>query len=237
MKDKFNKIIFSMFVLFLSFNVFSEGTNNDKLLDNKQKIIYLTFDDGPSVNTDKVLEILKKNNIKATFFVIGQNQDKYKKIVDEGHTIALHTYTHDYKKIYASESAFFEDLYKIRDAVKAKTGIDSKIIRFAGGSSNHKASKNLKMNIIKRLTREGFVYHDWNCDSTDASGNKVPVSKLIANATSCSSKEINLLMHDSLPKKTTVEALQKIIDYYRAKGYKFEKITMNSFKAQHFKIK
>ena len=93
------------------------------------------------------------------------------------------------------------------------------------------------MNIIKRLTREGFVYHDWNCDSTDASGNKVPVSKLIANATSCSSKEINLLMHDSSPKKTTVEALQKIIDYYRAKGYKFEKITMNSFKAQHFKIK
>ena len=237
MKDKFNKIIFSMFVLFLSFNVFSEGTNNDKLLDNKQKIIYLTFDDGPSMNTDKVLEILKKNDIKATFFVIGQNQDKYKKIVDEGHTIALHTYTHDYKKIYASESAFFEDLYKIRDAVKAKTGIDSKIIRFAGGSSNHKASKNLKMNIIKRLTREGFVYHDWNCDSTDASGNKVPVSKLIANATSCSSKEINLLMHDSSPKKTTVEALQKIIDYYRAKGYKFKKITMNSFKAQHFKIK
>lgn len=237
MKEKINKIILGVMTFFLSFNIFSEGTNNDKLLDNKQKIIYLTFDDGPSVNTDKVLEILKKNDIKATFFVIGQNQDKYKKIVDEGHTIALHTYTHDYKKIYASESAFFEDLYKIRDAVKAKTGIDSKIIRFAGGSSNHKASKILKMNIIKRLTREGFVYHDWNCDSTDASGNKVPVSKLIANATSCNSKEINLLMHDSLPKKTTVEALQKIIDYYRAKGYKFEKITMSSFKAQHFKIK
>lgn len=237
MKEKFNKIIFSMFVLFFSFNVFSVEKTKSRMLENKPKIIYLTFDDGPSVNTDKVLEILKKNDIKATFFVIGQNQDKYKKIVDEGHTIALHTYTHDYKKIYASESAFFEDLYKIRDAVKAKTGIDSKIIRFAGGSSNHKASKILKTNIIKRLTREGFVYHDWNCDSTDASGNRVPVAKLVANATACNAREINLLMHDSASKKTTVEALQKIIDYYRAKGYEFEKITMSSFKAQHFKIK
>ena len=86
-------------------------------LANK-KVVYLTFDDGPTPqNTEKILAILKKNNIKGTFFVIGHNSDMYKRIVDEGHAIALHTYSHNYKEVYASEEAFFKDLYKILDAV------------------------------------------------------------------------------------------------------------------------
>lgn len=204
-------------------------------LANK-KVVYLTFDDGPTPqNTEKILGILKKNNIKATFFVIGHNSDMYKKIVDEGHAIALHTYSHNYKEVYASEEAFFKDLYKIHDAVMEKTGVDAKVTRFPGGSSNAIVKKATLRKIIDRLNDEGFVYQDWNCDSTDASGNKRPVDVLVKNATSCNVTKINLLMHDSAAKTTTAEALQSIIDIYRSKGYDFEELTVYSPKFQHRK--
>lgn len=203
--------------------------------EGKIKIVHLTFDDGPSNNTDKILAILKRNNIKATFFVIGHNQDQYKKIVDAGHAIGLHSYTHEYKYIYANEHNFFEDLYRLRDAVKAKTGKDVKITRFPGGSSNAIASKALKQQIITRMAREGYIYHDWNCDSTDASGNGVPVQKLIKYGICTNHPEIDVLMHDTNVKGTTVQALQTIIDGYRKAGYSFEVITTSSEKIQHVK--
>ena len=181
------------------------------------KVVYLTFDDGPTPNnTPKILDILKKNNIKGTFFVIGQNPDLYKRIVDEGHAIAIHTYSHEYKQVYASVDAFFADLYKLRDLITTRV------------------SKPLKQAIINRLTKEGYVYQDWNCDSTDASGNKVPVEKLVKNGV-CNVREVNLLMHDAYAKTTTVEALQQIIDAYKAKGYIFEVLTVDSPKFQHVK--
>ena len=214
------------------------GTLRTELAEElaNKKVIYLTFDDGPTPhNTERILEILRKNNIKATFFVIGHNADMYKKIVDEGHAIALHTYSHNYKEVYASEDAFFKDLYKIRDAVKEKTGVDAKVTRFPGGSSNAIVKKPILRNIIDRLNDEGFVYQDWNCDSTDAAGNKRPVDVLLKNATSCNATKINLLMHDSAAKTTTVDALQSIIDYYRNKGYDFEELTVYSPKFQHRK--
>lgn len=199
------------------------------------KVVYLTFDDGPTPNnTPRILEILKKNNIKATFFVIGQNPDMYKQIVDQGHAIAIHTYSHEYKQVYASEDAFFQDLYKLRDLIIEKTGVNPKVTRFPGGSSTTRVSKPIKQAIINRLTKEGYVYQDWNCDSTDASGNKVPVEKLVKNGV-CNVREVNLLMHDAYAKTTTVEALQQIIDAYRAKGYIFETLTVDSLKFQHVK--
>ena len=177
---------------------------------------------------------MKKNNIKATFFVIGQNPDMYKQIVDQGHAIAIHTYSHEYKQVYASEDAFFQDLYKLRDLIIEKTGVNPKVTRFPGGSSTTRVSKPIKQAIINRLTKEGYVYQDWNCDSTDASGNKVPVEKLVKNGV-CNVREVNLLMHDAYAKTTTVEALQQIIDAYRAKGYIFETLTVDSPKFQHVK--
>ena len=199
------------------------------------KVVYLTFDDGPTPNnTPRILDILKRNNIKGTFFVIGQNPDLYKRIVDEGHAIGIHTYSHEYKQVYASLDAFFADLYKLRDLIKEKTGVDPKVTRFPGGSSTTRVSKPIKQAIINRLTKEGYVYQDWNCDSTDASGNKVPVEKLVKNGV-CNVREVNLLMHDAYAKTTTVEALQKIIDAYKAKGYIFEVLTVDSPKFQHVK--
>ncbi len=210
--------------------------HKDEVKDKHDKVIYLTFDDGPSINTYKILEILKKNNIKATFFVVGKNINQYKQIVDEGHTIAIHTYTHNYKKIYASVDSFFNDLYKVKDAIKNQTGVESKITRFPGGSSNTIASKQLKREIIKRLNEEGYTYQDWNCDSTDASGNNVSIDKIVHHSTvMCPYKKINLLMHDSQSKITTVEALPQIIEYYKSKGYTFEKLDTYSPKFQHMK--
>ena len=213
-------------------------TQYEKLrAEKKIKTVYLTFDDGPSEHTDQILEILKKNNIKATFFVIGigKNYNDYKKIIDHGHVLGLHTYSHEYKEVYANEASFFKDLYKIRDAVKSTTGLDVKITRFPGGSSNAKASKALKTAIINRMTKEGYVYFDWNCDSTDASGNNVPVAKLVKYGICTTHPEINVLMHDTNAKKTTVQALQQIIDGYRKAGYTFETLDVNSPRIQHVK--
>ncbi len=204
-----------------------------------QKIVYLTFDDGPSQNTGKILDILKKYNAKATFFVTGNNQ-KYdsmmKRAYDEGHAIGLHTYSHDYKEVYASEKAYFEDLKKISDLVEKVTGEKSHIIRFPGGSSNTVSAqytKGLMTLLTKKVQEKGYQYFDWNCDSTDASGNNVPVDVLVKNATSCSSQHINILMHDTDAKGTTVKALPKIIEYYRDKGYTFKAITVDSYTAHH----
>ena len=204
-----------------------------------QKIVYLTFDDGPSANTEKILDILKEYNAKATFFVTGNNQ-KYdnlmKRAHDEGHAIGLHTYSHDYKEVYASEKAYFKDLKSSSDLVEKITGEKSYLIRFPGGSSNTVSaqySKGLMSLLTKKVQEKGYQYFDWNCDSTDASGNNVPVNVLVKNATSCTSQHINILMHDTDAKDTTVKALPKIIEYYREKGYTFKAITVDSYTAHH----
>ena len=204
-----------------------------------RKIVYLTFDDGPSENTEKILDILKKYNARGTFFVTGNNQ-KYngslKRIINEGSAVALHTYTHDYAKVYASEEAYFDDLQKISDMVKEVTGVESKVIRFPGGSSNTVSKKycpGLMTTLTRAVQEKGYQYFDWNCDSTDASGNHVPVDTLVANATSSSAQHINILMHDTAAKDTTVEALPKIIEHYQKQGYSFEALTVDSYPVQH----
>ena len=207
--------------------------------DYNRKVVYLTFDDGPSAHTDKILDILNKYNAKATFFVTGNNQkhnDVLKRIVDQGSVVALHTYTHNYAEVYASEEAYFKDLQKISDMVKEATGVESKLIRFPGGSSNtvsKQYSPGLMTKLTKKVQEKGYQYFDWNCDSTDASGNNIPVKTLIKNATSCSAQHINILMHDTDAKGTTVEALPDIIKHYRSQGYAFEALTVDSYPAHH----
>ena len=136
-----------------------------------EKTCYLTFDDGPSDNTLKILDILDKYKVKATFFVMGTGKLSYvKKIHDAGHTVALHTYSHDYSKIYRSQKAYFEDLEKIGAAVKKYTGEDAKVIRFPGGSSNtvsRSYCKGIMTALSKETANRGYVYFDWNVDSTD----------------------------------------------------------------------
>lgn len=204
-----------------------------------EKVVYLTFDDGPSENTKKILEVLDKYQAKATFFVTGNNQKKNNLITlahQKGHSIGLHTYTHDYASVYSSEKAYFEDLQKISDMVEKLTGEKSKLIRFPGGSSNtisKKYTPGLMTKITKEVQDKGYQYFDWNCDSTDASGNNVAVEKLVANATSSNAQHINILMHDTNAKNTTVDALPKIIEHYRKLGYSFRGLTEDSFAPHH----
>lgn len=200
-----------------------------------EKIVYLTFDDGPSANTQKILEILDRYNAKATFFVTGASQN-YNYLIKEahnkGHTIGLHTYSHDYKTVYSSVDAYFDDLTKVGNMVKDLIGFTPKYIRFPGGSSNtisKKYTPGIMTILCQEVINRGYQYYDWNGDSTDASGNNRPVNSLIANATSSKSNNINILFHDTSAKSTTVQALPAIIENYIARGYRFEAIDDNSF--------
>lgn len=202
-------------------------TTPQKTPDLSAKTIYLTFDDGPSPRTPEVLRILKQYGVKATFFVInGGKYNKYMKdIVADGHTIALHSYSHDYKKIYSSESAYFADLQQISDLVYEQTGVRSHIVRFPGGSSNT-VSRKYNRGIMGRLTSQmadkGYTYFDWNLSSGDANGNSIPKATIVNNCRKIPSKQtVVVLMHDAGPKKTTVEALPEVIAYYKAAGCKF----------------
>ncbi len=203
------------------------------------KTCYLTFDDGPSDNTLKILNILDQYKVKATFFVMGTGKLSYvKKIHDAGHTVALHTYSHDYSKIYRSQKAYFADLEKLNTAIKKYTGEDCKVLRFPGGSSNT-VSRDYCKGIMTALSKEtanrGYVYFDWNVDSTDASGNNVPVSKIMKNIKTYGgrNKQDVVLMHDTDAKDTTVQALPQIIEYYIEKGYTFAPLTVQTPQVTH----
>lgn len=205
--------------------------------DKQGKICYLTFDDGPSSNTLKIIEILKKYNAKGTFFVIGNSRTDYmKNIVDSGNAIALHSYTHTYEKIYASQSAYFDDLEKIHALVKEKTGVDTKMIRFPGGSSNTVSKISMKQ-LAQAVEDKGYTYYDWNCDSGDAGGNNVAPERLLAHIKNDtgSQKRLTVLMHDTEAKSTTVTALPQIIEYLRSKGYTFD-VLSNKTEACHHNI-
>ena len=195
-----------------------------------EKVVYLTFDDGPSENTQKIMDILARYNAKATFFVTGRNQ-KYNYLIKDaynaGHTIALHTYSHDYQTVYSSVDAYFDDLNKVGQMVKNEIGFVPHYIRFPGGSSNtvsRKYCQGIMSTLTKEVVEKGYQYYDWNGDSTDASGNHVAVDKLIRNGTLCHDNNVMILCHDTQAKDTTVQALPSIIEHYQSLGYSFKGI-------------
>ena len=194
--------------------------------------IYLTFDDGSSYLTSQILDILKEENVKATFFVVSSNQIT-KRAYDEGHAIALHSNTHNYAYIYSSVDNYFNDLNAISNNVYNITGFRSKIIRFPGGSSNV-ISRNYKTGIMTQLTGEvlnrGYIYFDWNIDSNDAGSDIYNSGNIYYNVVNnlSHSKTNIVLMHDSAGHQATVNALRNIIQYGKSYGYSFEAITENT---------
>ncbi|WP_294730599.1 polysaccharide deacetylase family protein [uncultured Faecalibaculum sp.] len=204
-----------------------------------KKVVFLTFDDGPSENTGKILDILKKNGAKATFFVTGNGQadNKYiKQAYDEGNAIGLHTYTHDYSYVYSSVDNYFQDLQKISDMVKDITGEAPKIIRFPGGSSNTISAsytQGIMSQLVDLVHEKGYEYFDWNVSSGDASGNDMPVDTIVQGATACEEQYCTILFHDTMAKNTTVQALPQIIKYYKDNGYVFLPLTEDSVAAHH----
>lgn len=197
------------------------------------KRAYLTFDDGPSVNTIPILDVLDRYNIKGTFFVIGKpdpdDMKLYKEIVDRGSTLGLHSYSHNYEALYASLDSFASDLDNIHNLVLQATGVDVRLFRFPGGSSTTTNVVDMK-DMIRYLNNNGYRYVDWNVSSEDATGRKLTgddiANIVISEAIDCNSAYI--LMHDARGKESTVESLPTIIEQLQANGFKFYCIDDNT---------
>ncbi len=176
--------------------------------------VYLTFDDGPSANTDRILDILAQYGVKATFFVVGKEgyADQYRRIED-GHTLAMHSYSHRYNEVYASLDAYKADLTKLHDYLYELTGEDCRFVRFPGGSSNTVSTVSM-WDLIDYLDSEDMVYFDWNVSSGDSTGGKKSVEQLTSNVLDNIGKYNNavVLFHDAAGKTTTVDALAGIIE-------------------------
>ena len=187
------------------------------------KKVYLTFDDGPSSNTDQILDILKDYDVKATFFVVGKTDERsvkaYQRIVEEGHTLAMHSYSHKYDEIYESKEAFARDLNSLQEYLYETTGVWPRIYRFPGGSSNT-VSKVDMQELIEYLTDIGITYFDWNVASEDAVSRTLPAETIVNNCLSGieKQKESVILMHDASNKGTTIEALPQIIEAIQEQG-------------------
>ncbi|MCL2527590.1 MAG: polysaccharide deacetylase [Defluviitaleaceae bacterium] len=200
------------------------------------KIVYLTFDDGPTKYTPEILDILEKYNIPATFFVVGNREHNHlmSDIVEKGHAIGLHSYDHNFDRIYSSKEAFLEDLKKIDDIVYAQTGVRSNITRFPGGSSVKKGGAKAVMPQLKEeIAKMGYQFFDWNCDSRDKMGVKtasVALSK-IKTASEDAGDIIIVLMHDT--EKITVQYLPGVIEHFLGLGYDFLPLCKDSPAIHH----
>lgn len=207
---------------------------------NGKSIAYLTFDDGPSSITHSVLDILKKYNVKATFFVINSgnyNKATLQREVNEGHTIGLHAYDHNYAIAYKDDNSYLDGIDKLRAKVKADTGFDSHYIRFPGGSSNtisKRYSKGIMSRITKTAKQRGYKYYDWNVDDDDAGRARTAddcynnvIKELRPNRSNI------VLMHDFGTNKKILEALPRIIEYCQKNGYKMLPIDDNTPEIHH----
>lgn len=218
-----------------------ETTAEETTPVDTRKKVYLTFDDGPSSNTNAILDILKEYNAKATFFVNAKNSsiyaDEYKRIVEEGHTLALHSYTHVYADVYASVDAFMADTHKLIDFLYELTGVKCNIYRFPGGSSNTISKIDMR-EFGRALAEEEIVYFDWNVSSGDAVSPALSAEEIYNNVVSGAVKKNTpvVLMHDLKSKATTVEALPRILQFLIDNDYNIAAIDSSTELVQHRKI-
>lgn len=179
--------------------------------------VCLTFDDGPSMYTDQILDILKEYNVKATFFVVAKGkepyEEAYRRILAEGHTLGMHSYSHVYRDIYSSKEAFIGDLNMLQEYLHDVTGVYSQIYRFPGGSGNHAGAVDIR-ELTDYLAEIDVKYYDWNISSGDATGRKLSSDQIIANCTNGLENygTAIILLHDAADKKSTVEALPGLIE-------------------------
>ena len=188
-----------------------------------EKRIWLTFDDGPTDSTTpKILDILENENVKATFFVVGRQIAGREKILlreaGEGHAIGIHTYTHEYNKIYASADALRKDIDLCSKAIRSVLpDFNTDLYRFPGGSYN------VKKELVDAVEKAGYRHYDWNCSAEDAVSPNTPASVLYQNVldSAGSKNEVILLMHDGVGYKETIKCLPSVIKHFREKGFAF----------------
>lgn len=199
------------------------------------KVIYLTFDDGPGGYTGRLLDILAKYDVKATFFVVNTgNYGMLKRIVEEGHAIGIHAYRHEYKEIYASEEAYFSDLLKMQQIIYEQTGVVTTLMRFPGGGSNTVSRFNpgIMSRLAKAVQDMGFQYFDWNVDSNDAGGARDAETVAANVINGCSYRRVSVVLQHDI-KGYSVDAVEKIIQWGLANGYTFMALDPTSPTAHH----
>ncbi|MGN0106917.1 MAG: polysaccharide deacetylase family protein [Hominilimicola sp.] len=201
----------------------------------QEKRCYLTFDDGPTENiTPQILDVLRRYNVKATFFEVGSlieaNPDMARRVYEEGHLIANHSDGHNYEKLYASTDSFINEINKCYETIKSVTGEAEpfKLVRFPGGSYKSSADSYspVKQECKTALKENGFYYCDWNSLTGDAEGKKKNASELLAylQQNLDSSESTVVLMHDAAAKQNTADALASVIEYLMSEGYTFHRL-------------
>lgn len=218
----------------------ADVSGNEAGAEAGNRKVYLTFDDGPSVYTEELLDILKEYDVKATFFVTGKGKerysDTYRRMVEEGHTLGMHSYSHEYTNIYASLGNFKEDLETLRDYLYDVTGQMSRFYRFPGGSSNRVSGTNIQ-ELTAYLDAMDIAYFDWNISAGDATGVSVESDQIVNRVMSqIPDHQVGVvLMHDAADKHSTVEALPKLIEEIRAleDGTEILPITDETMLIQH----
>ena len=200
--------------------------------------VYLTFDDGPSSNTAAILDILDKYGVKATFFVIGkedeESQELYKRIVEEGHTLGMHSYSHQYSTIYSSLDSFEDDFYHLQSYLKELTGVESVYYRFPGSSSNQISNTDMG-SFISFLDENGVTYYDWNVSSGDATTQAYTKEEIVDHVLNdvVKYKTSIVLLHDSNAKTTTVDALEPLIEGLQGIGAEILPIDQSTYPVQY----
>ncbi|MDI9216390.1 polysaccharide deacetylase family protein [Clostridium tertium] len=239
---------FSKFISFIALFIFLNNINyipvSALYTENHLKTVYLTFDDGPSVNvTKELINILNDNNIKATFFVVGDYANIYpymiKSLNENGMCIMPHCNIHDYVSVYKSEENYFKDLDKCRDTIESILGKRNlNFIRLPGGSNNTVCDSNVLSKIKNRIVRNGDYYIDWTIAAGDSEAKDLSsefINSRIKDEGGLYDVEV-VLMHDLGDKYATVDSLQEIINFYKEKGYKFKTLNeIENWEIQYLK--
>ena len=200
---------------------------------NGDKVIYLTFDDGPCAYTERLLDILDRYNVKATFFVTGAYSDYYHMIGEayrRGHTIGIHTFSHRYNEIYSSVDAYFEDFNKIKDIIVAQTGVEPWLVRFPGGTSNtvsRKYCSGIMSALAKEVTERGYTYCDWNVVSGDAGNTTKEQGVINYVINNCGKQNCSIVLQHDI-KNFSIDAVDDIIEWGLENGYEFRAIDENT---------
>lgn len=224
-------------IFFLIFSViFSSVINVKAYEDNSKKVIYLTFDDGPGGKvTKKILDILKEEKVPATFFLIGNQikdqEDILIRMSDEGHSLGLHSMTHEKCNLYNSSDNFIKEMLTCQKLIEDVTGVAPNILRFPFGCNNN--TYKLKEELVNKIHENNLKIYDWNVDSTDGANPSAPPDTFIKNSKS-DKDTIILLMHCGFQSKNSAKALPSIIKYYKDKGYTFKKIDSNTEEIFHY---
>ena len=209
-----------------------KADNTGAFEEGNAKAVYLTFDDGPSSNTEEILDALAEHDQKATFFVVGKNiegrEETLQRIVDEGHTLGIHGYSHDYDEIYSSVDAFLEDFHEAYQVVYDACGVYPTVFRFPGGSINA-YNRDVYQPIIAEMIRRGFVYYDWDVSGGDATGDDLSAEEICENVVQGVSETEHpvVLLHDAADKDATAEAVSEIVEQLLDIGYYCDKLTPN----------